>query len=250
MNRSHLQLAVAAGLILIVAFLCLLGRGCQPSSPVAVPAPAPLPAPSSWVARPTEPPLTIRFNSVSDFSAEKNPAGAWSYGRLDPAGTFQLYDTQHREQGTEGWRMSQSPDSQGIILHNPTAETIRLVGTIELPPHALSMHPGKDHHQAVLRWTAPQGGEVSVTGSIRGYSLIGGTPQTVLSVCAGNDKLFSLGLNADGRPNQEAFQFSRQVKAGDFIDFRLDYPGQFFCLTTGIDVSLSLQPAVPPAAKQ
>lgn len=249
MNRSTLQMAVAVGLILAVALLCLLGRGCQPSPLAAVPPAPPPPVSSSWVARPMEPPLTIRFNSGSDFSAEKNPAGAWSYGRIDPAGTFQLYDTKHQEQGTEGWRMSQSPDSQGVILHNPTAEAIRLVGTIELPPHALSMHPGKDHHQAVLRWTAPQAGEVTVTGSLLGYSLIGGTPQTVLSVFAGNDKLLSVTLNVDGRPNQEAFQCRRQIKAGDFIDFRLDYPNQFFCLTTGIDVSLSLQPTAPLSGK-
>ena len=94
-------------------------------------------------------------------------------------------------------------------------EAIRLAGTIEMPPKGMSMHPGKGHHQAVLRWTSPQAGLVTATGSLLGYSLIGGTPQTVMSVFAGSDKLLSVVLNIDGKPNQEVFQFRRQVKAGE-----------------------------------
>jgi hypothetical protein len=248
MNRSFYKILFAIVLIILLAELCLFLRGCNVDKTTPPPAPPAKPVviitPDAMVGwRKIEPPTY--FNPASDFAADKNPAGVWSYGKMAADGVFQPYDTQHQDQGVQGWKMGPIPDSAGSLLFNPTDKTVRIAGTIDLPSKGLSMHPGQNHIRCVLRWTAPKDGTATGSGAILGYSNVGGTPQTVMTIAAGSETLATSRLNHEGKPNRDNFQFQRQVKTGDTIDFRLDYPGGFFCLTTGLDVTITLQ-ATPP----
>ena len=249
MNRSLYKILLAIVVIILLVESCLVLRAPD-ASQTAPPAQPPTPvrpvmitpdAAAGW--RKIEPPTY--FDPASDFAADKNPAGVWSYGKAGSDGVFQPYDTQHQDQGVQGWKMGPIPDTAGSILFNPTDKTVRIAGTIDLPSKGLSMHPGQNHTRCVLRWTAPKDGTATGSGAILGYSNVGGTPQAVMTIAAGTEILATGRLNHEGKPNRDNFQFQRQVKTGDTIDFRLDYPGGFFCLTTGLDVTITLQAAPP-----
>ena len=82
-------------------------------------------------------------------------------------------------------------------------------------PGRLALHPGPQVNICVLRWTAPAGGEYSLTASFAG---IAQEATTDVHVRHNALPLFDSFINLEGRGNEAAFAETLSVKPGDTID--------------------------------
>ena len=101
------------------------------------------------------------WNLAGDFSATRNPNGAWSYGwRATAVDPLVLY-TDHDGQCPE-----LIPWEYNMLIHcpnltqNPNDYPVSCF-TFVLQPHKLFFHPGPQQ-QSVVRWTAPTSQEVNL----------------------------------------------------------------------------------------
>jgi hypothetical protein len=120
------------------------------------------------------------------------------------------------------WQNQDSPHP--LITHN-SSDTAITAGGVFLPPDLLDLHPGKEGQRSVLRWTAPAKGVYRFDGHFQGIDLSGTTTDAVIVL---NSKLVLFNENINGFGIPKAFVFSRELAAGDTVDFSVGYGGNGF----------------------
>ena len=100
------------------------------------------------------------------------------------------------------------------VAVNSTAQTIRILG-ITWPPKHLALHPGAMNEFSVVRWTAPEGGEVQLTTVFTGLAP---RATTDVHVMHNGRSLFDGFVNLKGSPNEVRFGKTFAVAQGDTLD--------------------------------
>jgi hypothetical protein len=179
------------------------------------------------------------WDLASDFSETLNPTGEWSCGwRPSPSDPFVLYtDNSHEplcQWDVNGWRYS---IHEGVpeVQHNPNDYTA-YCDEIYLAPHAVMFHPGPAQ-QSVVRWTAPDGMQVTLAAHFESIS----HGSKVVRIYHNGSQLFSAALDYLGET--AAFSATISVQAGDNIDGAID-PISFSYNSTRVDLVLTT--AGPP----
>jgi uncharacterized repeat protein (TIGR01451 family) len=128
------------------------------------------------------------YNAALDFSSTTNPSGQWSYGWSQTSGsTFNLLPNTTVFSGfaADGftpltlnvWTSDCCGTVQPLVEHNSAPE-MYFSGTATVPPDTLcygcsymgglSLHPGPNGENAILRWTAPGAGTYHVNATFMG----------------------------------------------------------------------------------
>jgi hypothetical protein len=143
--------------------------------------------------------LPFIYNATDDFSTENgNPNGVWSYGWMpNDYSVFNLYTT-HTNNQWYGWGADKTP---AVWLNTGYPE-------YGVPSGWLALHPGNGFQPSVLRWTAPEGGIIKITGEF----LPGHSGSMDIAVRQNNDFLWT------GKDSGQFYIFPC-VNKGDVIDF-------------------------------
>ena len=138
--------------------------------------------------------------------------------------------------GVSGFRMWQKDtSSEPWVAVNATTGTIRTVG-ITWPPNHLALHPGPANEFSVLRWTAPDSGEVEVSSAFVGLAERATTDVHLLH---NGRPLFDGLLNLSGASNEARFTKTVTVAKGDTLDCVVGSGnGNYGGDTTGLILSL------------
>jgi hypothetical protein len=170
--------------------------------------------------------ITQVFDTASEFSAAKNPAGSWSYGYRTAAGAFALLPNNDNVYGLAAgmstWYTPNSGANLPSIVHNGTSATQMYFGYVKQPNYMLNLQPGPGGEKSVVRWTAPNDMLVKIEGRFEGLDTRGGTSDVSI-VQNSASILFSGGVNAYG--GRAPFSLTRSVYAGDVIDFAVGFGG-------------------------
>ncbi|MFH1269029.1 MAG: glycoside hydrolase family 2 TIM barrel-domain containing protein, partial [Planctomycetota bacterium] len=129
-----------------------------------------------------------------------------------------------KERPTEPW-----------VGMNVTAETVRALG-ITWPAGHLALHPGPAKESSVVRWTAPEGGRVQLSGAFIGLA---GRATTDVHVRHNGRALFDGFVNLNGSPNEVRFGKTLVAAKGDTLDFVVGTgTGHYGGDTTGLSVTI------------
>jgi ELWxxDGT repeat protein len=178
------------------------------------------------------------YDAAIAFSATDNPNGVWSYGWSPALGADFVQDTSHRNvAGIDSWMGEQAGDGNPSVTHNGTTDPIT-PGSMTWQPGQLGFHPGPNGQYAVVRWTAPRAGALSLAAAFSGLDFVGPTT-TDVHVLHNNAPLFDGEVLDFGAGPSIATTLA--VLAGDTIDFAVGYGrnGTFDCDTTGLDAFIS-----------
>src|SRR5579884_4544688 len=142
----------------------------------------------------------------------------------------------HSRHGWQWHRMVERSRYRALLWYNPNTQSVSEY-TWTLPAGKIAFHPGSQGQNSVVRWTAPAGGSVVISGDFIGYDYQYPTTTDVhvlydasVSLFDGNIASYNVPLN---------FSVTRAVNPGDTIDFNVGYGGDDSYLgdTTGLDVS-------------
>ncbi len=183
------------------------------------------------------------YDSGGDFSSSNNPNGAWSYGyQTTLGGTLNLYTDLANVGGLLIWRFNINNTSTPGVAFNPSGTDITFASTTWRPAET-SLHPGPNGEFSVLRFTAPETNDYTLT-SLFNMRSFGGTSSTDVHILLNGVSLFSsfvTGFNAE-----TAFNDLLTLAQGDQLDFVVGDNGSFFGDTTEVQASLAAVPL--PAA--
>lgn len=132
-------------------------------------------------------------------------SGRWDAGTGPKYGLWAVDGVQvwPKERRTEPW-----------VALNSTAKIIRILG-ITWPPKHLAFHPGAMNEFSVVRWTAPESGEVQLATTFTGLA---GHATTDVHVLLNGRRLFDGFVNLKGSPNEVRFGKTITVARGDTLD--------------------------------
>jgi uncharacterized repeat protein (TIGR01451 family)/CSLREA domain-containing protein len=188
------------------------------------------------------------YDAARDFSLAANPNGAWSYGWSASLGGAFTKDIVTRTTSPVPGLQSWDGPIDGffpVISKNITTATI-VVSSVTWLPLQMVNHPGPNGEYSVLRWTAPQAGEVEVAASFSGadstttdvHVLFN---QTAIAGCDGNVTGFGAGPSCSE---------TLVVQTGDTIDFVVGIgSGGYFNDSTGVDAQITYADTIPPDPK-
>lgn len=175
------------------------------------------------------------FDLAKDFSINRNPNGAWSYGWSASRGSDFIPDTQTFEGYWYGGTMKawQAPNFEGALYHIAYAVTEIHHPTVNVPAGTVNFHPGPRGENSVIRWTAPTTGRYRIEGSFTGNDFIFPTT-TDVAILHGSTEIFSDAINRYRVPT--FFSRVEQVKAGETIDFTVGFGnGAYWGDSTGVE---------------
>ena len=185
------------------------------------------------------------FNLVADFSANKNPNGAWSFGWMARGNSnFNLYPTHVAAYGLSlnewhGPFQNDNGTSPPDVVSNPTDAPITVSDTTWLP-HQITFHPGPQGERSVIRWTAPVAGPASLVAVFEGRS---GFATSGVEIYWNSTLLFSGAVAGTGAASQISFATNLVLQVGDAVDFRVNYGnGNWASDTTQIGVVITPTP--------
>lgn len=198
------------------------------------------------------PALGQTWNYTSDWSFVSNPAGDWSYGRLDSSyGSFELDLTQLVDGTLQIWcdppTMNPAP-----ACNVGDAIDYAAIGTY-FPGYMgfLISQPNADSHRTDARWTAPVDGVVNISAVFQGLDYSVGSYSDA-SVMSNGSTLFSGqvrgyygggGHDAFGASPTATYSGTISVVAGQTIDFILSNPGDRAGYDrVGFDATITLVP--------
>jgi hypothetical protein len=185
---------------------------------------------------------TITYSAVDDFSTTSNPNGPWSYGwEASLGGAFTLNAGERSVyQGLDTW---EGPEGMfefnfPLVSVNHTGATLDYAVGVSQPASMLNLHPSFSGKLSVLRWTAPTNGSFLVAGLFQGIDTRG-TSSDVHVLLNSSTSLLSANINGFG--NQSAFNFTRDLVAGDTLDFVVGwgYNNSFYNDNTGLSVTIT-----------
>jgi hypothetical protein len=176
------------------------------------------------------------YSAVGDFSATQTPIGAWCYGSPASGGSgFTLY-TNHSTSyaGLDRWSLG-APEP--MVAYNSTGKPLSYA-TIVHPLEMLNLHPGPAGEKSVVRWTAPENGRVKIEGRFEGIDTHGTTTDVAVLKNTGTT-LFGGNINDYGAT--APFLITKQVAAGDTIDFSVGYGSNanYGFDSTGLSVTIT-----------
>lgn len=174
------------------------------------------------------------FDLARDFSVERNPNGAWSYGWSASRGSDFILDTQTFEGYSYGIvRAWQAPNFEGALYHIAYAVTQVNHPTVNIPAGTVNFHPGPRGENSVIRWTAPTTGRYRIEGLFTGNDFAYPTT-TDVAILHGSTEIFSDAINSYRVPT--FFSLVEQVKAGETIDFTVGFGnGAYWGDSTGVE---------------
>jgi probable HAF family extracellular repeat protein len=185
---------------------------------------------------PSTPGALTTWDATENFSATRNPNGAWSAGWTPSLGgglTLFPTTTSLADGVLTAWI------DQSINLYNTPILGRNRSSTVfqGIAPGQLSLHPGCHAGEvAVLRWTASSAGSYGVTGQFFAGD-IGDMSAYVLENSNATTPLFSA-LSTDDNPT---FHLNVQLAAGDYIDFAVAN-GPAGCLNGSTPLEVSIGP--------
>ena len=169
------------------------------------------------------------------FEPERVMPGTWLYEN-HPEWLLKPTAQANPLAGMRAWSASQVGASDPCVSHNPTPQE-RSMANIRWAPGSLSFHPGPQGQYAVVRFTAPEAGQYSVSASFSG---IDRSPTTtdVHVLCRGKP-VFQGWLNLKGQGNQAAYSGKASLAIGDPVDFVVGWGnGTYVCDSTGLEARL------------
>jgi hypothetical protein len=159
------------------------------------------------------------WDPAADYTGT-NPGDAWSYGWVSyddfTAGGYLLtvFDTLRDWDSMDHWGVAEG--TEPAVLYNPTEDS-HWFGN-EVPPETMALHPGGDGQYAIIRWTAPEAGTFTVTGSFFTFDW----PSVDTHVLLNGTSFFDSTLS---EPGSNPFDLLVSVAAGDTIDFAVGNGG-------------------------
>jgi len=188
-----------------------------------------------------------RFSAAGDFSLESNPNGPWSYGCCPADGdAFQIYDNKVTEGALLIWRGN--GDNPAVIC-NTGKTVLHPANSVTILPGQLGFHPGQQGERSVIRWTSPRSGRFQIKGQFVGLSGFRGSQPTTTDVHVfhNSESVFDAFLNLQAGGNEAPLEITRDIKAGDLVDFVVGFGnGNHTCDTTGLEVVISLATSSQP----
>jgi hypothetical protein len=184
------------------------------------------------------------YDPSADFSAISNPNGPWRYGSTATlGGALTLYPNHVNQQGLDFWQFDASVATPPDVSHNGTASPILFSGSVPYPPGQLGMHPGPSGEYSVVRWTAPAGESVTLSGS---FYRLDPAATTDVHLLRNGASIF------DGTVNSASpvpFTLTTDVLFGDTIDFAVGFGGNGYNFdSTGLSATIQVQPVPEPSS--
>jgi len=137
--------------------------------------------------------------------------------------------------GIEVWR--NEPRTDPCVTFNATERVIKALG-ITWAPGQLAFHPGRDGEYAVVRWTAPAAGELTVSAT---FTTIAERATTDVHVLHNGRPLFQGFINVGEGGPEAQFQQAVRAEAGDTIDCVVGFGnGNYGADTTALAVAIKL----------
>jgi len=187
-------------------------------------------------------PVFKSWEVASEFNDTTNPAGVWSYGYEDTMNVtpFTILSTAANPYTPVfGWMRTSDPNDLPIIAHNASNVAQGPFGGayIVYPPHALSLHPGKNCETAMLRFNVPKIGKYKLSG--RFYAMdynLGATTDVHISV--NGVAVWDSFIDYATQPNASFTTYTTaQLNPNDTIDFQVGCGsnGTYWSDTTGLN---------------
>jgi hypothetical protein len=183
---------------------------------------------------------------AADFSINSNPNGVWSYGWSLTLGSSLILSTSPRvRDGVNQWAGDLAEDGNPAEYHNGTAGVILLGGGARFEPGEFGMHPGPHGEYAVVRYTAPAGGTVSIISAFSGQDTTGTSSDA--HVLLNGLSLLDGFVEGNGTRSIVAFDRTLKIQQGDTIDFAVGFGSNqtFFGDSTGL--AAAIQPGSVPS---
>jgi len=179
------------------------------------------------------------------FSVQENPGKPWSYGwSKKPGDAFHLFTKKVADKSFPAFRSWKLTDLPAVGLNTGQEDIIMAATTLH--PGQPVLHPGARGECAVVRWQAPKGGYVTITGKFCGLSGVGqyGVRTTTdVHVFQNKKNLFSSYVNLQGHGNECPFELKSLLQMGDAIYFVVGVGnGTYFSDSTGLDAVLEYRP--------
>jgi hypothetical protein len=145
--------------------------------------------------------------------------------------------------GTQGFQNWSYLDSAGALLVYDSVNSTWKGVEAYLWIWAGGCHPGSSR-DIVRRWTAPQAGTISITGSVRDLDVNGGAG--IIAFIRKNGSGLWQTTIANGNTAGANFSLSQTVVAGDKIDFVVNRNGTNYYDSTAFDPTIVLTTSIAP----
>ncbi|MEG3843491.1 type II toxin-antitoxin system HicA family toxin [Microcoleus sp. herbarium14] len=179
---------------------------------------------------------------AADFSGTNNPNGVWSYGwALTLRSPFVLSSTPRVREGLDSWWGNRAPDGNPGVYHNATGSPIVLGTTTRFEPGQLALHPGPNGEYGLVRWRAPEAGNISIASIFTGLNFVGPTT-TDVHILHNNQSIFDNFVEGFGDDSAVRFDRNLAVLQGDTIDFAVGFGRNrtYYHDTTGLALTIAL----------
>jgi hypothetical protein len=179
---------------------------------------------------------------AADFSRINNPNGVWSYGwALTLASPFILSSTPRVREGLDSWWGNRAPDGNPGVYHNATGSPIVLGTTTRFEPGQFALHPGPNGEYGLVRWTAPETGNISIASVFTGLDFAGPTT-TDVHILHNDRSIFDNFVEGFGNDSAVRFDRNLAVIQGDTIDFAVGFGRNrtYYHDTTGLALTIAL----------
>jgi hypothetical protein len=183
----------------------------------------------------------------SGFSTTANPNGAWSWGQSNAAGSlgsFELfpYRTWLLEAPLPLWTVAGGNNQSNASAFINTLSTAYR----NVLPGEVDVHPGPDAHKAVMRWTSPLAGAITIVGSFgagdHGVGIEGNVDVHVITTDGAGTVTGDL-FDVLNTPSTQNFNLATTVAVGDTVDFVVGNAGNWYYDATPITVAITPEPA-------
>lgn len=179
----------------------------------------------------------------ADFSRTNNPNGVWSYGwALNLRSPFVLIDNPSVWHGLDSWLGYRSELGHPSVHYNGTGSRMTTHGgALHFEPGQLSLHPGPAGEYALVRWTAPETGNISIASVFIGLDCVGKTT-TDVHILYNGQSIFDNFVEGCGEDSAVRFDTNFYVLQGDTIDFAVGFGRDqtYYSDTTGLAATMTL----------
>jgi len=169
------------------------------------------------------------------FEPERVMPGTWLY---DNHPEWLLKASPNQEDRLAGMRAWSSTELGGVdpcVSHNPTTQS-RLVAGIVWEPGRMSFHPGPNGEYSVVRFTAPESGELAVQAK---FLAIDKSTTTDVHILHRGKSMFDGQIRAAHDSKTTAFDGKLTAAKGESLDFVVGWGnGTHVCDSTGLEIRL------------
>lgn len=179
---------------------------------------------------------------ATDFSRTNNPNGVWSYGWTpNLRSPFIMCNDPRVREGLDSWCGNRAPDGNPGVYFNATGSPIVLCTTTRLEPGQFALHPGPAGEYALVRWTAPETGNISIASVFTGLNFVGPTT-TDVHILLNDRSIFDNFVEGFGDDSAVRFNTNFAVIQGDTIDFAVGFGRNrtYYHDTTGLAATIAL----------